>query len=142
MTADRFDLARFVTAQAAIYEVAMSELHAGRKQTHWMWFIFPQLRALGRSPTAQFYGLASLHEAAAYLEHPILGPRLKDSVVAVNASAPGSLHALFGSPDDLKFCSSMTLFAAVDPEGPFGPALERWCSGGPDRATIAIIAQD
>jgi uncharacterized protein (DUF1810 family) len=138
---DPFDLQRFVTAQAPAYEAALGELKAGRKRTHWMWFVFPQLKALGRSPTAQFYGIGSLDEAKAYLAHPVLGSRLAACARAVlDAEAP-SLHAIFGSPDDLKFVSSMTLFALA--EGGVGGlwrrALDRWCGGRMDARTIELV---
>ena len=136
MTQDPHDLQRFVSAQAGVFEAALSELRAGRKRSHWMWFVFPQLRGLGRSPTAQHYALASLDEARAYLAHPLLGPRLLEATGAVQASGAPSLQALFGSPDDLKFRSCMTLFAVADPRGPFSAALERWCEGGMDRLTL------
>src|SRR5205085_12278134 len=111
MADDAFDLERFVSAQEGVIEIAQAELRAGAKRSHWMWFVFPQLRGLGRSPTAQFYGLSGLAEARAYLTHPLLGPRLSASVQAVMDSPAVSLAALFGAPDDLKFVSSMTLFA-------------------------------
>ena len=136
MRDDPFDLARFTTAQAATYAAALRELRAGAKRTHWMWFVFPQLRGLGQSSTAQFYGLASLDEARAYLAHPILGPRLTACTEAVSASDAPSLRALFGSPDDLKFHSSMTLFDAVAPAAGFDAALARWCGGERDRRTL------
>lgn len=139
MTADPYDLARFVSAQAGVFERAVEELRAGAKRSHWMWFIFPQLKALGRSPTAQHYGIASLGEASAYLEHPVLGPRLEMAVAAVQASPARDLHVLFGSPDDLKFRSSMTLFAVAAPEGPYTAALDRWCGGQPDSATVDLL---
>lgn len=132
-----YDLDRFVAAQAPVFETAMAELRASRKRGHWMWFVFPQLRGLGVSSTAQRFGIVSLGEARAYLDHAVLGPRLDLATrVVIDASAP-SLHALFGSPDDLKFCSSMTLFGQVRPE-PFGAALERWCEG-PDRKTLDLL---
>jgi uncharacterized protein (DUF1810 family) len=130
-----------VSAQAGTFERAMAELRAGRKRTHWTWFVFPQLKGLGRSPTATFYGITSLDEATAYLEHPVLGPRLEMAVAAVQASPAPSLNALFGSPDDVKFRSSMTLFAIAGPDGPYESALERWCEGGPDHATIELLGQ-
>jgi uncharacterized protein (DUF1810 family) len=139
MTTDPFNLARFVRAQADVFEQAVEELRGGRKRSHWMWFIFPQHAGLGRSPTAQHYGVASLEEARAYLEHPVLGPRLEAAVAAVQASPATDLHALFGSPDDLKFCSSMTLFAIAGPDGPYQAALERWCGGTPDRHTLELL---
>jgi uncharacterized protein (DUF1810 family) len=106
-----------------------------------MWFVFPQLKGLGVSPTATFYGLSGLDEATAYLEHPMLGPRLEAAVDAVQASRATSLHALFGSPDDLKFRSSMTLFAVAAPEGPYQGALDRWCGGEPDPRTITLLSR-
>jgi uncharacterized protein (DUF1810 family) len=139
--ADRFDLERFVTAQAPVFETVLAELRAGRKRTHWMWFVFPQLRGLGRSSTAQFYGISSIDEAQAYLAHPLLGPRLDLCTRIVLASKSASLHAIFGSPDDLKFRSCMTLFslAADGPDNPFHQALDRWCNGQPDKHTLALI---
>ena len=139
MTADPFVLERFVSAQAGVIERAIDELRAGRKRSHWMWFVFPQLKALGRSPTAQHYGISDLAEASAYLEHPVLGPRLEDAVAAVQASGARDLHALFGSPDDLKFCSSMTLFTVAAPVGPYRLALERWCGGEADPRTLELL---
>lgn len=141
MSGDPFDLARFVSAQAGVFEAAIDELCAGRKRTHWMWFIFPQLKGLGQSPTAQFYGISALDEATAYLQHPVLGPRLDLAVSAVQSSPAASLHALFGSPDDLKFRSSMTLFAIAGPEGPYQAALDRWCGGDPDHRTVELLSQ-
>jgi uncharacterized protein (DUF1810 family) len=148
MTDDRFDLARFVAAQAPVFDAVLEELKAGRKTTHWMWFIFPQLRGLGHSPTARFYGIASLGEARAYGAHAVLGPRLILCARTVLDSSAGSLHEIFGSPDDLKFRSSMTLFAAAlqddalqDDALPFRPALDRWCDGQTDQRTLALIAQ-
>jgi uncharacterized protein (DUF1810 family) len=139
VTADPFDLARFVTAQVGVFDRAVDELKAGRKRSHWMWFVFPQLKGLGRSPTAQHFGLASLAEADAYVRHPVLGPRLEAAVAAVQASRAADLHSLFGSPDDLKFRSSMTLFAVAAPEGPFQAALDRWCDGEPDPKTLTLL---
>ncbi len=137
---DPFNLDRFVEAQAGPYETALAELRAGAKRTHWMWFVFPQLRGLGHSPTAQFYGLVSGGEARAYLDHPALGPRLIACTAAVLHGKAASLHALFGSPDDLKFRSCMTLFAAISPAGPFRAALDRWCGGAPDARTLALLS--
>jgi uncharacterized protein (DUF1810 family) len=141
MSGDPFDLARFISAQAGVFEAACAELRAGRKRTHWMWFVFPQLAGLGRSPTAHFYGISGLTEATAYLQHPILGPRLEAAVAAVQASPATSLNALFGSPDDLKFCSSMTLFGIAGPEGPYQAALARWCGGQHDPHTVELLSQ-
>ena len=142
MTADPFDLARFVGAQAGVFADAVEELRAGHKRSHWMWFVFPQLKGLGHSPTAQHYGVSSLAEANAYLEHLVLGPRLETAVAAVQASPAASLGALFGSPDDLKFRSSMTLFAIAAPDGPYQAALGRWCGGKPDPRTVALLGRE
>lgn len=141
MQGDEFDLQRFVTAQAPVFATALAELQAGRKRSHWMWYVFPQLRALGRSTTAHFYGIGSLDEARAYLAHPLLGPRLDECTRAVLDSGGSSLNAIFGSPDDVKFCSSMTLFALAAPEGPnaFREALDRWCGGRMDERTLALV---
>ena len=132
-----YDLDRFVTAQAPVFRIAIAELRAGRKQSHWMWFIFPQLKGLGMSATAQHYGIASLDEARAYLDHTVLGPRLIEATQTVIDAPSASLHALFGSPDDLKFRSSMTLFGQVRPQ-PFHTALDRWCDG-PDDRTLRLL---
>lgn len=141
---DPFQLERFVAAQAPVLANALAELRAGRKRSHWMWFVFPQLRGLGRSPMAQHYGIASLAEARAYLAHPLLGPRLAEATEAVLASPAPSLHALLGSPDDLKFRSSMTLFAhaAAGSGEPFRAALTRWCGGLEDAATLDLLAAE
>lgn len=138
---DPFDLQRFVRAQAPVYDTALAELGAGRKRTHWMWFIFPQLRGLGRSDTAIAYGIASLEEARAYLAHPLLGQRLDAATRAVLPHAGSSLRAIFGSPDDLKFVSSMTLFDVAAGEGGsvFREALDRLCGGRRDERTLALL---
>ena len=134
---DPFDLERFVSAQSGVYDQALAELRAGRKRSHWMWFVFPQAKGLGRSSTAQIYAIASLDEARAYLAHAILGPRLLACTEAATEASAPSLYALFGSPDDLKFISSMTLFRlAADDPSPFQGALERWNGGQPDRRTV------
>jgi len=139
--ADPFGLERFVTAQQPVFEHALAELQAGHKRSHWMWFIFPQLRGLGSSSMATFYGIASLGEARAYLAHPLLGPRLARCTRAVLAVEGRSLHAIFGSPDDMKFRSSMTLFTAAAEEGdnPYRAALDRCCDGQPDERTLALL---
>ncbi|MGF7175629.1 DUF1810 domain-containing protein [Azospirillum doebereinerae] len=124
---DPFDLQRFVSAQEPVFATVLEELRAGRKRSHWMWFVFPQRRGLGRSETALFYGIDSLDEARAYLAHPILGPRLEQATRAVLAIQGRSLHAIFGYPDDLKFRSSMSLFAeAAGAQSPYREALDRW----------------
>jgi uncharacterized protein (DUF1810 family) len=137
--ADPYDLARFRTAQQPVFETALAELRAGRKQTHWMWFIFPQLRGLGRSPTAQFYGISSSEEARAYLADPVLGERLRLATAATLTVEGRSAHAIFGSPDDLKFRSCMTLFARLDSQGPFRDALEAFYAGVEDEATVRLL---
>jgi uncharacterized protein (DUF1810 family) len=139
VTIDPFDLERFVSAQAQTIDPALDELRAGRKHGHWMWFVFPQLNGLGRSPTAQRYGISSLAEARAYLNHPILGPRLEAAVAAVQTSPAESLGVLFGAPDDLKLRSSMTLFAIAAPEGPFQKVIDRWCGGEFDIRTLQLL---
>ncbi len=137
---DPFNLERFVTAQAPVFAAALDELKAGQKRSHWMWFVFPQLRGLGHSSMAQFYGIGSLNEARTYLAHPVLGPRLILCTEMVLAVEGRSVHAIFGSPDDLKFCSSMTLFALAAGEGEnsFRRALDRYCNGRLDARTVAL----
>ena len=140
MTDDPFDLARFVTAQDPVIDRAMAELRAGRKRSHWRWFVFPQVAGLGSSAMAQRYAIATLDEARAYLAHPVLGPRLRAATAAVLATNDRSLHAIFGTPDDRKFCSSMTLFErAGGADDPFGEALRRFCGGTPDGATLSQL---
>ena len=133
-------LDHFVAAQDRVYEQVTAELRAGSKRTHWMWFVFPQLAALGRSPMAQKYGLADLHAARGYIFHPTLGPRLVECTRLVNAVSGRSAHDIFGSPDDLKFRSSMTLFAHADPQEPaFRAALEKYYGGTEDPLTLDLI---
>jgi len=133
-------LDHFVAAQDRVYEQVKAELGAGRKQSHWMWFIFPQLRALGRSPMAQRFGLADLQAARAYTFHPILGPRLVECTRLVNRISGRGAHEIFGSPDDLKFRSSMTLFAHADPQEPaFREALQKYYDGIEDKLTLELI---
>ncbi len=135
-----YDLERFVKAQEPVFDTALAELRAGRKQSHWMWFVFPQLRGLGRSPMAQHYGINSLAEAVAYLEHPVLGARLRTCVEAVLTLQGRSLRQIFGTPDDLKFRSSMTLFALASGEGSvFEQALNRYCKGVMDQMTVDLV---
>ena len=137
MTDDHFDLARFVAAQAPLIDQALAELRAGRKRSHWMWFVFPQIAGLGSSTMARRYAIATLAEARAYLIHPVLGPRLRAATDAVLATTDRSLDAIFGSPDDMKFRSSMTLFERAGDAGePFAEALRRFCDGMPDEATL------
>ena len=139
---DPYDLERFVRAQDPVMAEVLRELRDGRKRTHWMWFVFPQLRALGRSPTAQHYGIGSLAEAQAYLAHPVLGPRLIECTELVCAIRGRTTHEIFGSPDDLKFRSSMTLFEAVQPAPSlFSEALDAFFAGDRDAATLERLAR-
>lgn len=139
---DPFDLARFRTAQAPVFETVLAELRAGRKRTHWMWFVFPQLRGLGRSTMAWHYGISSLDEARAYLADPVLGGYLRVANEAVLGVHGRSAHDIFGSPDDLKFRSSMTLFceAAALPGSSFQRSLDRYFEGLPDESTLALLS--
>jgi uncharacterized protein (DUF1810 family) len=137
---DSFDLSRFVTAQEPLMPRVLQELRAGQKRSHWMWFVFPQLAGLGHSPMAQHYAIGSLAEAQAYLAHPVLGPRLIACTEAVNAVEGRSVHAIFGSPDDMKFRSSMTLFARAElGQTVFRTALERYFDGAEDPRTVALL---
>lgn len=139
---DPFDLARFVRAQEPVWGEVMRELGRGRKHSHWMWFVFPQLRNLGHSPTAIAFGIASLGEARAYLAHPVLGPRLKLATKAVLAAREITVNEIFGSPDDLKFRSSMTLFAEADPDDDlFRRGIAKCPGGEPDHATLRLLAR-
>jgi uncharacterized protein (DUF1810 family) len=139
--ADPFELSRFVLAQEPVLAQVRRELSEGRKRSHWMWFVFPQLRGLGHSEMARRYGLSSLEEAQAYLAHPLLGPRLVECTELVNGVQGRSLHDILGSPDDLKFHSCMTLFAHARPEEPaFQQALDRYCEGREDRRTAEMLA--
>ena len=136
---DPFDLQRFVAAQAPAYAQVAAELAAGRKRSHWMWFVFPQLKGLGRSAKAQHYGIASLAEARAYWAHPLLGPRLAQCTGLVLAVDGRSVHEIFGSPDDLKFRSCMTLFAQATGEPVFTRALQKYFGGEADPRTIELL---
>jgi uncharacterized protein (DUF1810 family) len=140
--ADPFNLQRFVAAQADVFGQVEAELHAGRKRSHWIWFIFPQLAGLGFSSTAQFYALASLDEARAYLVHPLLGPRLRACVGWVMAVEGRGLAEIFGAPDDAKFRSSMTIFDRAAPtEDVFRAALTKFCGGEADPRTLELLAR-
>jgi uncharacterized protein (DUF1810 family) len=137
---DPFNLQRFVDAQGPVFERVRGELRNGRKTSHWMWFVFPQIRGLGHSPMAQRYAIASLEEAKAYLEHPVLGERMRECTRLVNAVEGRSGHEIFGSPDDLKFRSSMTLFARAETDNAvFLQALKKYFRGEPDTATVEIL---
>ena len=137
------DLSRFVEAQAGAYATALRELRDGEKRTHWMWFVFPQLRGLGRSEMAHRYGIAGLGEARAYLDHPLLGARLEECTRAMLAHAGTPSRNILGVPDDLKFVSSMTLFRLAEgepPRGPFQAALDRFNSGRLDPRTVELVS--
>ena len=137
---DPYNLQRFVDAQQDVFETVCAELTAGRKRTHWMWFIFPQLKDLGHSPTAQFYGISGTQEAQAYLQHPLLGQRLRHCTQLLLALQGRSIHEILGSPDDLKFRSSMTLFAHVtDDNEVFANAVARYYGGKFDDRTLALL---
>lgn len=134
---DPYDLQRFIDAQSRWVERACKELREGRKQSHWMWFIFPQLKGLGYSAMANLYGITSRKEAEAYLVHSLLGTRLRHCTALVTAIEGRSIEQVFEAPDDLKFRSSMTLFAAVDSEsGIFSNALKKYFGGNPDPLTV------
>ncbi|MBD3784880.1 MAG: DUF1810 domain-containing protein [Micrococcales bacterium] len=141
---DARDLSRFVAAQDAggVYETALAELRAGRKRSHWMWFVFPQVAGLGRSATAQWFGVRGLAEARAYLEHPVLGPRLAECVEALLALGGSDPVAVLGGIDAVKLRSSMTLFAAAAGkgcDGPFRVVLEQYFGGEEDPATLGML---
>jgi uncharacterized protein (DUF1810 family) len=138
---DPFDLQRFVDAQAPVYPRVLAELRQGRKQSHWMWFIFPQLAGLGHSAMAKRFAISSSDEAVAYLAHGILGPRLRECTALVNAVEGRTIREILGSPDDLKFCSSMTLFGAVSSDPAFAAAIAKFYGGTPDRKTLDLLAR-
>jgi uncharacterized protein (DUF1810 family) len=139
---DPHNVRRFVAAQDQIFEQALMELRRGRKVGHWMWFIFPQIVGLGRSQTARIFAISSRQEAEAYLRHPLLGPRLRECSRAVNLVEGPSAYDIFGDPDELKFHSSMTLFANVATEKrAFEEALEKFFGGRPDASTLRKLAE-
>jgi|SRR6185312_2399911 uncharacterized protein (DUF1810 family) len=141
MELDRYNLQRFVQAQEPIYKLVVSELREGGKRSHWMWFIFPQIRGLGQSEISQRFSIGSLYEAEAYFEHPILGPRLRECTQLVNAIQGRSVEDIFGYPDHLKFRSSITLFAQAAPgEKVFNEALDKYFAGAPDEFTLSRLA--
>jgi uncharacterized protein (DUF1810 family) len=141
--ADPYDLARFIAAQELAIDRVRAELRAGRKVSHWMWFVFPQIAGLGRSETARFYAIRSREEAVAYLAHPVLGPRLVECTRLINAVKGSTAEQILGHVDAMKFHSCMTLFAAVDAGQPeFAEALRRYFGGAPDRATLDCIQPD
>jgi uncharacterized protein (DUF1810 family) len=137
---DPHDLSRFVQAQETDYETALSEVRAGRKRSHWMWYIFPQIAGLGASEMSRRYAVQSRAEAAAYLKHPALGPRLVEICDAVLGVEGRSAHDIFGSPDDMKLRSCATLFAAVSPPGSvFERVLQKYFRGEPDGQTLRLL---
>ena len=137
---DPYNLQRFVEAQHRCYEQVRDELRAGRKSSHWMWFIFPQWKGLGHSPIANLYAIASRPEAEAYLAHPVLGPRLMECTRLVNSVKGRTVEQIFGYPDDLKFRSSMTLFANVTTNNAFfQEALTKYFEGKPDQRTLDLL---
>jgi len=140
MANDRFRLQRFVDAQQGAYPTVLGELRAGRKRGHWMWFVFPQIAGLGRSMMAQEFALSSLDEAVAYLAHPVLGPRLRECTALVAGVEGRSIAEILGYPDDMKFRSSMTLFARAAPDDPiFAACLRKYFAGEPDPLTLARL---
>ncbi len=141
--ADSFDLQRFISAQEGVYDRALAELRGGQKRSHWMWFIFPQIDGLGFSSTTRFYSIKSLEEARQYLAHPVLGARLVESTEAVLAVQGRSAGEIFGSPDDMKMQSSMTLFELVsEPGSVFGRVLDKYYQGKRDSMTLQIVGKD
>jgi uncharacterized protein (DUF1810 family) len=143
MSAADFDLMHFLDAQEPVIERVLAELRAGAKRTHWMWFVFPQISGLGHSAMAQRYAIASLDEAIAYATHPVLGARLRDCTTLVLAVEGKQTHDIFGSPDDLKFHSCMTLFAHAAPEEPvFRDVLRRFFGGRENPQTVELLCAD
>lgn len=134
------DLERFKKAQKSSYDTALKEIKNGRKKSHWMWYIFPQIQGLGYSPTARYYAIQNIDEAREYLADPVLGPRLTEICEAALAAASSDPGEVFGYPDDLKLCSSMTLFEAANPENKiFGKVLDKYFSGKRDENTLEIL---
>jgi uncharacterized protein (DUF1810 family) len=139
-TGDPYKLQRFVDAQRDVYGQALGELRAGRKRSHWMWFVFPQVEGLGESPTSRYYAIRGLDEARAYLEHPVLGPRLLECARALVALAGNSARDIFGFPDDVKLRSSMTLFELADPGQPaFAAVIDQYFDSQRDGRTVDLI---
>jgi uncharacterized protein (DUF1810 family) len=137
---DPHNLQRFVDAQEPVFEQVCAELRGGRKRSHWIWFIFPQMRGLGHSEPAIFYGISSRQEAEAYLAHPVLGPRLRECTRLVTMVEGRSIDQILGYPDNLKFRSSMTLFASTGSENQiFRDALQRYFDGEPDQRTLDLL---
>jgi uncharacterized protein (DUF1810 family) len=145
MATDPYNLQRFVTAQDPVYARAVEELRAGRKVSHWMWFVFPQIAGLGTSAMSRHYAIADLAEAVAYLAHPILGPRLRESTALVSTHGGADIQGVFGSPDDMKFHAAMTLFEAAagteDERRPYHDALQLFFGGRRHAATLARLGK-
>jgi uncharacterized protein (DUF1810 family) len=138
--ADPFDLQRFVDAQDRVYLAVLSELVSGRKESHWMWFVFPQIAGLGQSPTAIKFAISSPEEASAFLSHPVLGPRLSECAALTLSVEGRTARQIFGPIDEMKFRSSMTLFARIAPEAAvFRQCLDKYFGGAPDPATLAKL---
>ena len=135
------DLDRFLAAQRDTYDTALAEVRAGTKRSHWMWFIFPQIAGLGRSPTARFYALAGIDEARRYLAHPLLGPRVREITAALQTLPEPDARRVFGSIDAIKLRSSLTLFAHADGGGDevFRQAIDRWFGGQDDPETVRLL---
>lgn len=139
---DPCELERFVIVQAPVYHAVVAELQAGRKRSHWMWFVFPQLEGLGSSAMAQRYAIGSLDEARAYLAHPVLGPRLRECCGLLLALPGSDIHAVMGSPDDIKLRSCLTLFRQAAPqETVFGQCLAKYYGGEADAQTLALLSR-
>jgi uncharacterized protein (DUF1810 family) len=138
---DPFDLQRFLDAQSSVYPLVLDELRRGRKQSHWMWFIFPQLAGLGHSAIAQRFAIASREEAIAYLGHGVLGSRLRECTALVNGVEGRTILEILGSPDDLKFHSSMTLFGAVSSDPKFAVAITKFYGGKRDQRTLDLLSR-
>ena len=138
---DTFDLQRFLDAQSSVYSRVLEELRRGRKQSHWMWFIFPQLAGLGHSAMARRFAISSRDEAVAYLGHGVLGSRLKECTALVNTVEGRTILELLGSPDDLKFHSSMTLFNAVSSDPEFAEAIAKFYGGKRDQRTLDLLSR-
>ena len=138
---DPFDLQRFLDAQSSVYPLVLDELRRGRKQSHWMWFIFPQLAGLGHSAMAQRFAIASREEAVAYLGHGVLGSRLRECTALVNGVEGRTITEILGSPDDLKFHSSMTLFGAASSDPKFAVAITKFYGGKRDQRTLDLLSR-
>ena len=138
MEEDKYNLSRFVEAQAGVYPIALQELQQGRKRSHWMWYIFPQLKHLGLSYNAKFYGLSGIEEAAEYLQEPTLGARLREIAETILTLSTDNAREVFGSIDAMKLRSSMTLFDAVSPNDVFAQVLDKYFNGQRDSKTLEL----